>query len=381
MGNRKKGFSLLELLIYMALLAMILVAVAAIFLAVNSGRVRNEVQSEVNANLRFAVDKIGSDLRSATSITTPASGVGPSGSLGAWSTTTALPVGRRDAVALVNNGYIYSLGHETADYYAKLNADGSVGAWSTTTNLPVALFAIAGAINNGYIYIAGGIPDYVTAPTSTVVYAKINATGSLGAWTQATPLPSGMDFSSFNEAFVNNGYIYTVGGAYNAAGNSTTTVFYAPINATGSLGAWSTTTPIPDAMFGHSVVFSGGYVYTIGGVNEDNPFYAHVNATGSLGAWSTGTAFPFQNVYGSSVVNNSYVYMTGGTTSSVVLPNVYYAWLNNVDGSLGTWSTTTFLPNGIDDHAATIGNNGYIYSLGGDDGTVNTSTVFYAPIN
>jgi type II secretory pathway pseudopilin PulG len=74
MGNRKKGFSLLELLIYMALLAMILPAVAAIFLTVNSGRVRNEVRSAVDSNLRFAVDEIGNDVRSATSVTVPANG-------------------------------------------------------------------------------------------------------------------------------------------------------------------------------------------------------------------------------------------------------------------------------------------------------------------
>ena len=252
--------------------------------------------------------------------------IASSGALGTWQTTTPLPVGRRDAVAFVNNGYIYSIGHETANYYAKLNADGSVGAWSTTTNLPVMLFNIAGAVNNGYVYVMGGIPDFATRPTSTVAYAHINADGSLGAWSRTTPLPSRMDFGgSFNEAFVNNGYIYTVGGEFDLAGDGTSTVFYAPINATGSLGAWSRTTPVPDSMVGHSVVFSGGYVYTIGGVNEDNPYYAHVNANGSLGAWSTGTAFPFQVIYESSVVNNGNVYMIGGTPDSGTIPNVYYA--------------------------------------------------------
>jgi type II secretory pathway pseudopilin PulG len=78
MGNREKGFSLLELLIYMALLAMILPVIAVIFLSVNSGRVSNEVRSEVNSNVRFAVDKIGVDLRAATSVSSPPSGTSSS---------------------------------------------------------------------------------------------------------------------------------------------------------------------------------------------------------------------------------------------------------------------------------------------------------------
>lgn len=69
----RKAFSLLELLIYMALLAIVMVVIVGIFLSVNSGRGQNEAQAEVNSNLRFAVDKIESDLRAATSVTTPAS--------------------------------------------------------------------------------------------------------------------------------------------------------------------------------------------------------------------------------------------------------------------------------------------------------------------
>jgi len=71
MHNRRKGFSLLELLIYMALLAIIMVVIVAIFISVGSGNTRNQVQSEVNSNLRFAVEKIEDDLRAATAVTTP----------------------------------------------------------------------------------------------------------------------------------------------------------------------------------------------------------------------------------------------------------------------------------------------------------------------
>ena len=77
------GFSLLELLIYMGVLSLIVLGVAAIFIAIQGGGTRSQVQSEVNSNLRFAVEKIEDDLRSATSITAPAS-------LGAVSTTLTM---------------------------------------------------------------------------------------------------------------------------------------------------------------------------------------------------------------------------------------------------------------------------------------------------
>src|ERR1700687_479214 len=71
MQDKRLAFSLLELLIYMALLSLIMVVIVGIFIGVNTGRGRSEVQSEVNSNLRFALQKIEADLRAATSVATP----------------------------------------------------------------------------------------------------------------------------------------------------------------------------------------------------------------------------------------------------------------------------------------------------------------------
>ena len=69
------------------------------------------------------------------------------------------------------------------------------------------------------------------SPTSTVFYAPINSTGSIGNWTRTTALPRAIDSHS---AVVNNGYIYTTGGCLNSACSLTTsTVFYAPTTCQG----------------------------------------------------------------------------------------------------------------------------------------------------
>ena len=70
--NHKKGFTLLELLIYVAILAVLMVGIASAFISFNRGRGQVEARSEVNSNLQFAIEKISHDLKFASSVTTPA---------------------------------------------------------------------------------------------------------------------------------------------------------------------------------------------------------------------------------------------------------------------------------------------------------------------
>ena len=69
--STKRVFSLLELLIYMGLLAVVMLAIGGIFVGINAGRSKAEVQAEVNSNLQFAIQQISNDLRGATTVTSP----------------------------------------------------------------------------------------------------------------------------------------------------------------------------------------------------------------------------------------------------------------------------------------------------------------------
>lgn len=70
--KNQKGFSLLELLIYVAVLSIVTVVVAQGFLILSKGRAQVEARNEVNNNLRFAVEKIKREVASATSLNVPA---------------------------------------------------------------------------------------------------------------------------------------------------------------------------------------------------------------------------------------------------------------------------------------------------------------------
>jgi type II secretory pathway pseudopilin PulG len=71
--NSRAGFSLLEILIYIAVIAVVTTAIGGVFLSVAGGQARADAMAEINSNLRFALDKINQDISAASAITTPAS--------------------------------------------------------------------------------------------------------------------------------------------------------------------------------------------------------------------------------------------------------------------------------------------------------------------
>lgn len=79
-NDNNKGFSLLELLIYVAILAVLVVIIANTFISLSRGSGQSQARSEVDSSIRFATELIKQDLKNATAITTPTSG-GSSASL------------------------------------------------------------------------------------------------------------------------------------------------------------------------------------------------------------------------------------------------------------------------------------------------------------
>ncbi|MBI2984810.1 MAG: prepilin-type N-terminal cleavage/methylation domain-containing protein [Candidatus Kerfeldbacteria bacterium] len=69
----RPGFSLLELLIYVAVLSLVTVALSGIFATINQARARAEARAEVDSILRFAMERIETDLRQASAVSDPPS--------------------------------------------------------------------------------------------------------------------------------------------------------------------------------------------------------------------------------------------------------------------------------------------------------------------
>lgn len=65
---------MLELLIYISILSILIVAISSTFISLSKGRGQSNAKSEVNNAIRFATELIRQDLKNASSVSTPASG-------------------------------------------------------------------------------------------------------------------------------------------------------------------------------------------------------------------------------------------------------------------------------------------------------------------
>lgn len=304
-----------------------------------------------------------------------------SAELQAWTATSSTPTGVNGESAIITNGYIYVAGGSltsVATYSAKINADGSVGSWVAQTSLPIASNFGYPVSANGYMYMLGG--QNSGGRLTTTQFAKLNADGTIGAWGTTTPLP---DKRVEHFATVANGYIYVIGGIDDSF-TPMTTAYYAKLNADGTIGSWSTTTALPVALESAGTVTANGYVYAIGGKTGSGAcstlctnavYYAKLNADGTLGAWNTGTGTGLPALtHTRAVLMNGYMYAIGGYSSGEVnLATVYYSKLN-ADGTNGAWTqAASSLPTAR--HAPAVATaNGYIYSVGGAGAT--TSVVY-----
>ncbi|MGF7228987.1 MAG: Kelch repeat-containing protein [Candidatus Saccharibacteria bacterium] len=261
------------------------------------------------------------------------------GTLGTWATTTALPVALDIESAVAYNGYMYVLGGQNNSgtsvstvYYTTINAvNGTLGAWSTTTALTKAVGGHTAVAMGGYMYIMGGLTG--TGVIANTYYATISAVnGTLGAWTSTTAVPSTVEDAT---SVAYNGYVYVMGGANNAGTGLNTVYFAKPNTGTGAIASWSTTTALPATLTGAaSAVSSTGQVYVVGGYNGSvdtlATYTGQFNAsTGAVASWSATTDYVATVEYPGVALSNGYLYIMGGFVNGLLTSAVNYAPVNN----------------------------------------------------
>ncbi|MDA4137400.1 MAG: hypothetical protein OK449_10440 [Thaumarchaeota archaeon] len=207
-----------------------------------------------------------------------------------------------------------------------------------------------------------------------------------------------------------NASVYCVGGQDLATGNDISNVYYAPVSATGTLGAWNETTDYgaPSGSSGAggigvewpSCVQSDVYIYCFGGSTSSSPsltsksFYARLSSSG-VGPWIETTDYAAPSGYAGNggipadqlacAVDGSYAYCVGSGSGT---SQVFFAQLTA--NGVGPWTETT-------DYGAATGSSGsagiaiastdciddpgYIYCIGGTVLQNPVSDVFYAPVN
>jgi N-acetylneuraminic acid mutarotase len=154
----------------------------------------------------------------------------------------------------------------------------------------------------------------------------------------------------------------------------------------GNTEPWSTSiNALPLARGNHTSVTYNGYVYVMGGYGggiNNTVYYAQLNSDGSVGMWNTSAnVLPQPVAMATSVVYNGYVYVMGGRDgSNNYINTVYYAQLNS-DGTVGTWNTSANALPQVDAAATSVTYNGYVYVMSGNAAGTDLDTVYYAQLN
>ena len=258
---------------------------------------------------------------------------------------------------------------------------GTVGGWSTTTGFATARYLHTSVAYNGYLYVLGGYDG--SGYLNDVQKATINADGTVGAWSATTPFTTAR---YLHTSVAYNGYLYVLGG-YDGTSylNDVQKAAIDPTN--GTVGTWSTTTAFTTGRYGHTSAAYNGYLYVIGGFGSgylNDVQKAAINADGTVGTWATTTAFTTGRYGHTSVAYNGYLYVIGGSNGSdqndIQFSLVVAATGGAGAGGVGTWNTTTAFTTARQSHTS-VAYNGYLYVIGGQGGSSNLNDVQKAAIN
>lgn len=327
--------------------------------------------------------------------------INPDGTLGEWHTSTAMTTAVCRAATASYNGFLYSFGGSTTPtagcantstgvvntvQFAPLKADGSVGNWSTTTAIAYGtsgqvMSAMAGAYN-GYMYLLGGTNNGGATAYSNVQYAPINNDGTLGSWASLASLPAGYYDAGFTIA---NNYMYVIGDQ-----NGTAAYRMAELYANGTISPtwYARNQPaLPSGLSKGSFVINGETAYYLGGTSSDGKqvLYASIGGSGSFEELNyVSTTFTTSRERMATAVYDKCIFILGGygSNSNIYVQYAQYSSIDDNGNITTTWPNKSFSGAGRADLAA-VAYNGYLYVLGGYNGNANTyyNEVQYVPIN
>lgn len=291
--------------------------------------------------------------------------------LGTWTAGTGLSSTVGDAMCIVTKNRVYLLGgfnsstYTNAGYTAPINSDGTLGAWTSTTAIPAGTSSAQVVVTKNRVYILGGWAG--GAGFNTTYTAPINADGTLGTWVAGTALA---EATYLGHAFVTLNRVYLVGGF-----NTKTTVQTAPINADGTIGTWSIVTALPIGMHGGQVVVTNNRVYLFA---SNAAFTAPINTDGTIGEWATATNLPTPVNRATVHVLKERVWVMGGNYTNQY-PTAIFSAPINADGTIGTWAAAGNLPSARAMSHLIITKD-KIHLLGGSNGSSYLSTTIWSTL-
>lgn len=289
--------------------------------------------------LVVAVGALAAGCSSSTSTSSSPSPSAPApvanGTIGPWSVLAPLPVPRANHCSVVANGYLVVIGGNykpkgATDFknidevdVAKINADGSLGAWTKAGTTPAAVNSCTAVASGKTIVLLDGIYEAAAGATSPYEgkpqVATIGDDGMLSAFAPVSTLPTGARIL-YSTGDVSDGTLYTMFSRTTAEGDSVSLVT-APLDDAGVLGAFSEQRWLPGFRGHPAYAYALPFVYVLGGYDAPSDGGANQVVATGMGTQVTqgkaGTPFataplPRPTSFGAAVAVDSFVFAVGG---------------------------------------------------------------------
>lgn len=229
---------------------------------------------------------------------------------------------------------------------------------------------------------AAGALLVVAAATRTLAAQDVAtrvAAGSPGAnvppaaapiqWTSGSAFPVALDH---HVTFVTSGsrgdFLHVIGG--HDGGRMRSTVYQAKIAKDGSIGAWEEGEALPaGGRAGMAFASDGRYAVLAGGKSSprdvtQDVYLANIWGDGRVGAFKAAPfSLPAKRFHTGAVIADGYVYVIGGNDGTNATSTVYRARISRT-GTLSAWTTLDSLP-GPRSHQAAFVHEGAIYLVAG----------------
>lgn len=233
--------------------------------------------------------------------------------------------------------------------HAPINSNGTLGTWGFSPQFPAPTAqAIGGGalvdfgVGNAYVYVIGGDPPPSTA---RILASKIQANGTLGAWSPTTPLPAA---DWFNRATAVGSTVVVSDGNTVA---SSASHYTAANSATGALGSWTSIGPWASASrWSHGMISltspdGSRFAVIAGGSGPSAEVFTSKVTAGVPAAWTATNPMPLAKRQIATAAIDDVILVLGGTDgggNSGVVDTVQAGRISNT--GVITWTSSTTNP-------------------------------------
>jgi hypothetical protein len=291
-----------------------------------------------------------------------------------------MPVARANHCIAAVNGHVMLIGGNykpsgstnfvTLDsvHAAKARGDGSVDPWFLSGTTPGPVSQCTAVADGSTVYLVGGLFDDPNLDHD-VYSTTVTAAGLIGTWNKIGTIPADL-LPVATEAWVTGGSLYVACPTTDPTEH--TLILHAPLGAT--LGAWVEDTIVDSYRGQAQYTFNGAFFHVLGGYlgpsqNNDSSAdvsYAPLNADGTVGKGTSTTPLPSPIVAGEVAVVDDYLFLVGGKAAMLGANGVPDCWSAPVhsDGTVGAWTKQASLPQGRTNHEMVqVGD--FLYQTGG----------------